>query len=441
MNRISTIESQKNVNRNGHSLFAWIQLFATLSVPIAIAIYTVVQNSNAVDSTKQNRLKDLEIATANRAKDEKIADDERKENILVEYQNFIAKLLLDHGMTLNESESARFVVRVKTLTAVKQLDPARKAFLIQSLFEANLITTTLAAEPVVSLESADLSNLYIGIKEDNTERPSHACLSFDRAILTNSTFRYDNLNGASFAYAYLRFADFTNSMTLSTTKCYRQCTTKCINFTAAILNEASLQRAFYTSAVFTDAQMFKANLQGFDCHQCEIGTANMSQADLSRATFAGRANLAFSKFIDSKLINATFKEGIDIRQADFTRVNAAGITIRSCSFFSATLVNGSFNRAIIEHSEFTGAWMNGVSIIQGMILNCFFHSAKLTNANLSDITCHYCMFINTILTGSNLQGASFTMCNFTGAIISDEQLAQTSSLAGSTLPNGTVVSN
>ncbi|CAF1460546.1 unnamed protein product [Rotaria sp. Silwood1] len=116
---------------NSHSWFEWIQLIATVCVPITIGIFTIMQNQqqneqhrNDLIIAAENRLKDIEIADRNRANDEWLADDKKKENILVDYQNFLANLLEKYGMVLNETLIARFVARFKTLTALGQLHSA-----------------------------------------------------------------------------------------------------------------------------------------------------------------------------------------------------------------------------------------------------------------------------------------------------------------------------
>ncbi|CAF0846014.1 unnamed protein product [Adineta steineri] len=429
------------VGKSKCSIFALLQLLATLSVPLAIGLYTIVHKTNESDLARQNRRKDLDIAGGNRAKDESIANEVRKENILVEYQNSLAKILLDHGMTLNGSVSARFVVRVKTLTAVKQLDTVRKAFLIQSLYEANLITTAVSTESIISLEGADLNRLHLGSTEDDTERPSHACLSLAGAILTNASFRLDNLNGANFTNAKLRFADFTDSRTDYGQYCYHQIPPLSVSFHSAILNEANFMTALYDNAIFTYAKMSKANLQKFTCRYCNVVGANLSEADLTGVTFNGPANIGWAKFNNSKLINASFTDGVNFQQSDFTRANANGISIRKCMFYSATFFNSTFNHATIINSDFTYARMDSIDISQGMITNSVFNNAHLVDVNFSHTTCRQCTFLNAILTGANFQGAIFNMCNFTGTQINDKQLEQASSLAGSILPNGTLVPN
>ena len=53
--------------------FEWIQLLVTFSVPLAIALYTFLQNNNEQSIALANREKDLEIARQQRAQDLQLA--------------------------------------------------------------------------------------------------------------------------------------------------------------------------------------------------------------------------------------------------------------------------------------------------------------------------------------------------------------------------------
>ncbi len=113
--------------------FECAQLLVTLSVPIAIGVYTVIQYNNEQAIAQENRRQDLEIvnqtclndlaiAASNRqvdlqiapdvrTKDILLADDQQKENILIEYHNFLGNLLITDGVLLNVNWPVRYVTR------------------------------------------------------------------------------------------------------------------------------------------------------------------------------------------------------------------------------------------------------------------------------------------------------------------------------------------
>ncbi|CAF1687813.1 unnamed protein product, partial [Didymodactylos carnosus] len=68
---------------------------------------------NDIRVAEEARVNDLRIAQKDREKDLQMADNQQKQAVLIEYQNFLAELLLKEGIRLNgsNSEAARFVAR------------------------------------------------------------------------------------------------------------------------------------------------------------------------------------------------------------------------------------------------------------------------------------------------------------------------------------------
>jgi len=172
-----SVEETENVKSKQRlaTWFEWLQLLATFCVPITIGIFTLMNNYQQITLTKtqyetgvENRLTDLKIVADNRQKDLQLADDQQKENILVEYQNYLALLLLSHQLRTNASSETCHVARFKTLSALRQLDAQRKTYLIQDLFDTDLITTSEDRDlPIINLAAADLTNLTLDISSNS----------------------------------------------------------------------------------------------------------------------------------------------------------------------------------------------------------------------------------------------------------------------------------
>jgi len=204
-------QCQRETKRHSPTCFEWIQLLVTFSVPVAIALYTFLQNNNEQSIALANREKDLEIARKQRVQDLQIADDQQKANILAVYESFLIDHLNRYDTTLNESTSAKFIARLKTLTTVSQLDPTRKIFLIQSVSEAKLIvndnnTSDHVVLVLFSLEEADLSEIafenrrlkYLSLPKSNLTRAIFAfvdlsCINFYWTVLINTDFQYASI--------------------------------------------------------------------------------------------------------------------------------------------------------------------------------------------------------------------------------------------------------
>ncbi|CAF1506331.1 unnamed protein product, partial [Adineta steineri] len=82
----------------GHTVFEWIQLIATLTVPITIGLFTLGNSFQQMNQSKsqfdvqlriaaENRQKDLLIASENRRKDMDIAAENRQKDLLIASEN------------------------------------------------------------------------------------------------------------------------------------------------------------------------------------------------------------------------------------------------------------------------------------------------------------------------------------------------------------------
>ncbi|CAF4856388.1 unnamed protein product, partial [Rotaria sp. Silwood2] len=121
-------DREDTVKRRAHTYFEWIHLIAAIWIPIAIAIYAIVEHNSSMSIAASNRLNDIEIANMSemteieiaqrnrlneiaigeqsRQKDRDLAIDQQHQNILAEYQALLAKLLTDSIINLNNRPSA-----------------------------------------------------------------------------------------------------------------------------------------------------------------------------------------------------------------------------------------------------------------------------------------------------------------------------------------------
>jgi hypothetical protein len=113
-----------------------------LIVPTALAIGAFYLQETA-------KQRDLQIAQANREKDQQIADDRTKQETLNRYFDQISTLLFERRLrSAKQSDEVRILARARTLTALGELDGERKGQLVRFLMEAGLIEVK---EPIISL--------------------------------------------------------------------------------------------------------------------------------------------------------------------------------------------------------------------------------------------------------------------------------------------------
>jgi len=210
-----------------HSCFEWIQLFISISIPVAIAVYTVLQNN-----------RDLAIATANRAQDLDIADNQQQDLIVQECLKTLGKLIEKYGIELNKNSSASLVARFATLSALTRLDRTRRNFLIHLLYEAKLITyRSDNYQPSIALHSSNLTDLNL---IDQSHRKVFFHLSLEDTIMTKANFSIN--------------VDFYNTQMHYVNATYT-------HFVKCDLNETKLLNTIFDHAVFINTTFVKAQMQ------------------------------------------------------------------------------------------------------------------------------------------------------------------------------------
>ncbi|CAF1637128.1 unnamed protein product, partial [Didymodactylos carnosus] len=246
-----------------------LHFISSLLVPLMIGVFTIVL-----------AVVEIQKAASHRTQDLRIAENREKENILENYFKDVSQLILKNT-TFMKGSTASIVIRAKTLTAVRQLDGKRNAYLIQFLYESRLISDWKNS---INLVGAELNNLHLG--SDSFKRNlmgiqlsgiSLINASFINAFLSKSNFGSGcNLRNANFRYSRLRSSNFYN---------------------------ASLQRADFTGADLYGANFAHANLS----------EANISQEQLDRASSLYLATLPNNRKISEAnlILNGNAEQGDD----------------------------------------------------------------------------------------------------------------------------------
>lgn len=466
--------------KNRHTLFEWVQLIATICIPVVLGVFAVLQNNAQTEQQNNNakmatlqRLADIEMADRNREKDQWIADDQQKENVLIDYQNFLGNLLEKSGMTLNETTTARFIARFRTLTALRQLNPLRRSFLIQALYEANLITfgnsennntmikdeRSETLQSIIDLTSANLSGLSLGVSEEDNDKCYKECLSgvkvnglvLSRTQLVRAFFRKLHFQGGLFVEAIMDDADFRCTLLNGTKNDF--------TFSHASLVRANFRQTCAVEASFRSVNLEKAQMYQMACKDCVFYGANMNHAYLNEVYFYrthDKDDTLYNdyddiKFTKASLVSARF-EHISLRESIFKDANLSYIHINNCTFSlgtarsaAAILENSTLIDATITYSSFYYVDFSGSNLTRANIVGSNFTYASMKNVDFTNAILEMCYFNDANLSGciminTNLYSSYFINTDLTGCQgITDQQLAQARSIAGAILPNGTKV--
>ncbi|CAF3485007.1 unnamed protein product [Rotaria sp. Silwood1] len=413
--------------KNKHSCLEWSQLFISFMIPAAIAIYTVLENNRELAIASQHRVQDLDIA-----------DDQRKETVLRQYQKTLCQLIEKYGSQFNQSSEVSLVARFATLSASRQLDSHRRNFLIRLLYNAKLITyDSINDQPKISLESANLTELSL---IDGTVGQTLVHIYMAGAIMTKANFHGINIHGAIFNGAKLKNADFsstTNSLYCSDMSCVGP-NSASLYFEESDLTSALFSNAIYDNASFHMAKMSNTNLHRFRCDLCFFGVANMTQTNLQYVEIS-RSSFTISMFIQAVIHQSNFYENVDFSVADMSYTHVSHSKFTECLFDSTNLKSVTLHYNTFTKSTFKSAKMFEISILHSIFIDVNFTSADLSKSNWQYVRCERCIFNLVNFNRTDLSNSIFIESDFGNATITEDQLNQVSSLKGSILPNGTVV--
>ncbi len=178
----------KRSSRRGKALRGWILL---LEIPLLLLVALVV------------------ITNGQRATSVQIAANQHAGSILVSTEKDLSDLLLNAKLAASQpGDEVRLLARADVLSALPQLDPARKRDLITFLATANLIS---GRQPLVNLRAADLSQANLSnldLSQANLGGANLGNATFVGADLAQTNLQGANLNEADLVGADLEGANF-----------------------------------------------------------------------------------------------------------------------------------------------------------------------------------------------------------------------------------------
>jgi uncharacterized protein YjbI with pentapeptide repeats len=319
---------------------------------------------------KSNREQDLHIANETRIhqiaieearlEQERLIEDQRRaadfqatenrqmDSILGTFLKEMSEILLKDDFTL-ENHRWAIVVRAKTVTVLRQLDGKRKSYVIQFLYEAELL---FHKRNPIDLNNADLNNIDMsGRKLEN--------ISLNGALLQNASFMGATLDNSNFNYAKLVKSTFEKAKLVNAT------------FFNCDATESNFDGANLTGALFEFGRLIKTTWRSKHAQKIIFNKARIDDADFDDA------NLDQTSFYWTSLRGTSFKKAslqfVDWRSADLLGADLTGAVLRpsnitlkqlrqTFSYQKAKLPDGTqagnvnlFTAGSAEHSTESGA--------------------------------------------------------------------------------------
>ena len=262
---------------------------------------------------------------------------------------------------------------------------------------------------------------------------------FDKANLSNVSFRDSKLSEARLAFADLTGTDLSG-----------------IDFSNSNLAGTDLSKNILTETILRGTNLSYANLSGQDLSDKDLTDtvlrgANLSYANLGNFDFSGRdltgVNLSGQDLSDKDLTDTVLRganlsyanlENFDFSGRDLTGVNLSGQDLSSKDLTGTILLSADLTDAILPDSilsgnnfdstVFNGMNLSGKDMSYSKFQYASFDNANLEGANLEDanfIQVDFTKIKNKSLAGADLFGTSFAHSNLSGVNLAGAILAQT----------------
>lgn len=311
-----SLDAQGHELPHAKTLWDWLQL---LLVPMVLAVggYLLTRSENRYALKLQERREE---------EGRKLEEQRVQDAALQAYLDQMTQLLLHEKLRTSEGDDeVRSVARARTLTVLRVLDGARKATVVQFLYEADLIGRRTLSDnkiyAVVSLSGADLTRSSLGrarLRGVNLEEADLREADLDGADLFKA-----ELNGANLTGARLRGA----------------------NLEEAALGQADLREADLDRAYLHRAHLWEVDLDGANLHGVDLGGANLQGARLLHAHLP-HAHLG----------------GANLEEADLRGVNLRETRMHGAKLTGAKLTGAYLREANLEEADLHGVNLGGATI-------------------------------------------------------------------------------
>jgi uncharacterized protein YjbI with pentapeptide repeats len=189
-----------------------------------------------------------------------------------------------------------------------------------------------------------------------------------------------------------------------------------VDFSHVDLSGADIADAWFSKAVFKDANLSKV----------EARRANFMDADLSGAILRG-ATLA-SAFMPKVLLSTADLSGANLNLANLEDADFSGATMHGTLLREATLFRASLRGADLREAQFSDAKLCGVDFRGTSLEGGLLAGADLSGANLTGVVLRGAVLWRTMLIGTRLGGADLTGAEVYGCaawdIDSDDETVQ-----------------
>jgi uncharacterized protein YjbI with pentapeptide repeats len=239
---------------------------------------------------------------------------------------------------------------MKTRTALRLLNSARRTILVRTLYQAKLFTANWTEEKSI-LFRANVSGVDFGHPIDDYEYQFEIMydhLGIDEADVRYSSFRqvsfkvapsfkYSNLDNTDWSYASLINVSFKDHMSM---------------------NEAIFFQSTLKEVRFEDININRISFQNnIKCQRCVFEETSMVGARFDNSHFSNSSFFSLS-MTDSSMYNASFFSSSFVN-VTLDRVNLSNANLKRCIFKHVSMVNCTSSKTKLDDASFHDVNLSG----------------------------------------------------------------------------------
>ena len=378
----------------------------------------IAQNQRADDQLR--RKLDLEIAGNKSAQDDQLAEKARnlsreqrahelaiedvrhRDSLLERYMDEMGQALEQNNGTLTSNPLTATLVRLKTLTLIRRLDPSRNSQVIRFLHEAGQLTTD---KNPLDLSDAELNG--VDLSSPRLDNPM-AALHLTRAYLADSSFANRDLTRSNFSGSVMHRVNFSGS-TLQEIDFYRTKFSGPSAWHGVTIEKLHFEEAEFEHFDFSDALQLTTSLTAVDFTAVQFSSTSFARLLLREVTFRHGSNITWINldFTGTHFVASVF-DHMELPRWNFTKTlfdqcNFLDCTFIESVFFNTTFIHSNFFRwnvassqisysSVTADSEFRSIELWNNSFHHLLVSKNYFNLGSIGDCQFSHVTIQYSQF-------------------------------------------------
>ena len=362
-----------------------LTLIASLILPLAIGIFTIISTNNQQKEVMRQNERDLLLREQERNADKQnelqrqLALDKYRDELLVAFIKEIGDLLKENNGSLTSSPIIATIARSKTLATIRQLDARRSSDVIRFLYEAGQLTNSNQTM-ALDISGVELFNISKNVFKIVTKVGK---LSLMGIYLHNCMLNSTSLHNIDFSSAELDH----------------------MNFSVAKLHDVAISSAILSNVEYTSATLQDVNFSSSQLNAVYFSSAHLGHAHHSCVRISGVDNsFPWPISIDFPFENP---QDDNFLSAQFDNVNFSSARLYSASFRSSKFYNVDFSFTKINNIDFSDVHLENVNFSFAELNYVNFRSARLVNVNFS----------SAIFRTVDFSGSEFSSVHFAFAVL------------------------